>query len=100
MIEIRRTRQFLTWMGGLREGRTQRAIAVRIDRLARGNPGDVSPVGHGVSELRIHLGSGYRIYYVQRGNVLIILLCGGDKSSQKADIAKAIAIKDELGTNE
>jgi putative addiction module killer protein len=55
MIEIRRTRQFLTWMGGLREGRTQRAIAVRIDRLARGNPGDVSPVGHGVSELRIHL---------------------------------------------
>jgi putative addiction module killer protein len=96
MIEVRRTLEFSKWIGDLRDGRGKRAIAARIDRLASGNPGDTKPVGHGVSELRIRFGPGYRIYYVQRGNVLIVLLCGGDKSSQDADIAKALAIAREL----
>jgi len=96
MIEVRRTAEFSKWMGGLRDERARRAIAARIDRLALGNPGDVRPVGHGVSELRIRFGPGYRIYFVQRGNVLIVLLCGGDKSSQDADIAKAQAMAREL----
>ena len=83
-------------MDGLRDKQAQRVIAARIDCLARGNPGDVQPVGHGVSELRIHSGPGYRVYFVRRGHVLIVLLCGGDKSSQKADIARAHAMAQEL----
>jgi putative addiction module killer protein len=89
MIEVRRTLEFSKWMGALRDGRAKRTIAARIDRLARGNPGDVKPVGHGVSELRILCGPGYRVYFLQRGDVLIVLLCGGDKSSQEADIKNA-----------
>ena len=96
MIEVRRTVDFSKWMGGLRDGQAKRTIAARIDRLARGNPGDTNPVGHGVSELRIHCGPGYRVYFVQRGDVLIVLLCGGDKGSQKSDIANAHAIAREL----
>jgi putative addiction module killer protein len=64
-------------------------IAARIDRLARGNPGDVAPVGEGVSEMRIHYGPGYRVYFVQRGAALVLLLCGGDKSTQARDIRTA-----------
>ncbi len=78
------------------DARSRLAIAARIDRLARGNAGDLKPVGHGVSELRIRFGPGFRVYFVQRGAVLIVLLCGGDKSTQKADIAKAHAIAKEL----
>jgi putative addiction module killer protein len=96
MIEVRRTFEFKEWMRSLRDRRAQRAIAVRIDRLANGNPGDVKPVGHGVSELRIRYGPGYRAYYIQRGSVMIVLLCGGDKSSQDADIARAHAMAEEL----
>jgi putative addiction module killer protein len=96
MIEVRRTIEFLKWMGGVRDTRAKLAIAARIDRLANGNPGDVKPVGHGVSELRIRFGPGYRVYFVQRGTVLIVLLCGGDKSSQDADIARAHGIAKEL----
>lgn len=92
MIEIRRTYEFSKWLEALRDGRTMRVIAARIDRLSLGNPGDVKPVGHGVSELRIDHGPGFRVYFVQRGQVLIVLLCGGDKSSQNADIAKAQAL--------
>ena len=92
MIEIRRTYEFSKWLEALRDGRTKRVIAARIDRLSLGNPGDVKPVGHGVSELRIDHGPGFRVYFVQRGQVLIVLLCGGDKSSQNADIAKAQAL--------
>ena len=92
MIEIRRTYEFSKWLEALRDGRTMRVIAARIDRLSLGNPGDVKPVGHGVSELRIDHGPGFRVYSVQRGQVLIVLLCGGDKSSQNADIAKAQAL--------
>lgn len=71
-------------------------IASRIERLARGNPGDVKPVGEGVSELRIHHGAGYRVYFIQRGEQLIVLLCGGDKDSQDADIVNAKKIAREL----
>jgi len=96
VTEIRRTIEFSEWLGALRDGRAKRAIAARIDRLARGNPGDVRPVGHGVSELRIRYGPGYRVYFVKRGQVLIVLLCGGDKSSQDADIARAQELAREL----
>jgi putative addiction module killer protein len=95
-IEVRQTVEFLKWIGGLRDGRAKRAIAARIDRLATRSPGDVKPVGHGVSELRIRFGPGYRVYFLQRGYVLIVLLCGGDKSSQDADIAKAHTMAKEL----
>jgi putative addiction module killer protein len=71
-------------------------IAARIDRLAHGNPGEVKPVGHGVSELRINHGPGYRVYFVQRGRELIVLLCGGDKSSQDSDISKVHALAGQL----
>ena len=96
IIEVRQTEVFSDWLTGLRDGRAKRAIAVRIDRLTLGNPGDVKPVGHGVSELRIRFGPGYRVYFIQRGDVLIVLLCGGDKGSQDADIARALAMAKEL----
>jgi putative addiction module killer protein len=93
MIEIRRTAVFIDWMAKLRDNRARNKIATRIDRLAFGNPGDVKPVGEGISELRIHYGSGYRVYFTRRGSELIILLCGGDKDTQTKDIkmAKALA---------
>ena len=89
MIEIRETEAFSSWLQALRDSQARARIAARVRRLAFGNPGDVQPVGAGVSELRIHYGPGYRVYYVQRGEVLIILLCGGDKSTQDRDIAMA-----------
>ena len=93
MIEIRKTKAFSDWLAGLRDQRAKAKIAARIDRLSLGNAGDVEPVGEGVSELRIHYGAGYRVYFVKRGRTLIILLCGGDKSTQTKDIraAKALA---------
>lgn len=96
MIEVRQTEEFSRWLSGLRDRLARPAITVRIERLALGNPGDVKPVGHGVSELRIPYGPGYRVYFVKRGEVLVILLCGGDKSTQAADIAKAQAMAREL----
>lgn len=96
MIEIRETVYFAKWLEGLRDQRARVKIQVRIDRLALGNPGDVAPVGDGVSELRVHYGPGYRVYFVRRGQVLIILLCGGSKKSQAKDIAQAKAIEEEL----
>lgn len=97
MIEIRRTRIFSDWLGGLRDRNARARIQIRIDRLALGNPGDVKPVGGGVSELRIAYGPGYRVYFVRRGDVVVILLCGGDKSSQDRDIAAAKVLAKELG---
>jgi putative addiction module killer protein len=93
LLEIRKTFAFSNWMAKLRDHRARAKIAARIDRLAFGNPGDVEPVGEGVSELRIHYGPGYRIYFVRRGETLIVLLCGGDKKTQSRDIktAKMIA---------
>ena len=96
MIEIRETEVFSTWIEELRDERTKAKIAARIQRLALGNPGDVAPIGHGLSELRIHYGPGYRVYFVQRGQVLIILLSGGSKRSQAKDIAQAQAIAADL----
>jgi putative addiction module killer protein len=89
MIEVRQTATFSDWMAALRDHRARAKIAVRIDRLALGNAGDVGPVGEGVSELRIDYGPGYRVYFVKRGKTLIVLLCGGDKSTQTKDIKTA-----------
>jgi putative addiction module killer protein len=92
VVEIRRTSVFDKWLRKLRDSQARAKILVRIDRLSRGNPGDVKPVGEGVSEMRISYGPGYRVYYVQRGSELIVLLVGGDKSSQESDIAQAIEL--------
>jgi putative addiction module killer protein/probable addiction module antidote protein len=89
MLTIRETMEFSDWLMGLRDGIARARIARRISRLAAGNPGDVKPVGQGISELRIDYGPGYRVYFVQEGSVLIVLLCGGDKSSQSLDITRA-----------
>lgn len=96
MIEVRETDAFATWLSGLRDVRAKAEIARRVRRLALGNPGDVKPVGGGVSELRIHHGPGYRVYYVQRGSLLIVLLCGGDKASQSRDVRNAVQMAKEV----
>ena len=97
LIEIRQTVAFSRWLGGLKDRKARARILVRIDRLGRGNPGDVKSVGEGVSELRITYGPGYRVYFAQRSNRLVLLLCGGNKSSQKRDIATALAMAREIG---
>ncbi len=89
MLDLRETDEFTDWLLALRDKQAKARIQVRIDRLAHGNPGDVVPVGEGVSEMRIHYGPGYRVYYVQRGSRYILLLAGGDKSTQAGDIAEA-----------
>lgn len=89
MIEIRQTDTFAEWIAGLRDDRARMRVEVRIRRLQLGNPGDAKPVGEGVSEMRIDYGPGYRVYFIQRGNTLVILLAGGDKRSQAKDIALA-----------
>ena len=94
MVELIRSSVFDGWLSGLRDRRAKVRIAARLDRLAVGNPGDVKPVGGGISELRINYGPGYRVYYMTRGKVLIVLLCGGDKSSQDADIKQAKVLAD------
>ncbi len=92
MIEVRQTEAFRAWLETLRDRRAAAKIAARLARLELGNFGDAEPVGEGVSELRIHYGPGYRAYFVQRGDVLVIMLCGGDKSSQDRDIRRAKAM--------
>jgi putative addiction module killer protein len=89
MVEIRQTEIFARWFARLHDRQAQVRIDVRIRRLSLGNPGDARPVGEGVSELRIDYGPGYRVYFVQRGPVLVILLAGGDKRSQDEDIQMA-----------
>jgi putative addiction module killer protein len=96
MPAIRETEEFSRWFNRLRDTLAKAKILIRIERLARGNPGDVKPVGEGVSELRVNHGPGYRVYFTQRGEELIILLCGGDKDSQDKDIASAKNIASEL----
>jgi putative addiction module killer protein len=91
-MEIRRTEVFARWIDGLRDIRARARVLVRIERLATGNPGDVAPVGEGVSELRIDYGPGYRVYFKKRGRSLIILLAGGDKSTQAKDIRAALRL--------
>ena len=90
MTALRRTDEFACWLRGLRDLRAKANVQARVERLISGNPGDVRPVGAGVSELRINFGPGYRVYFQQRGAVLIILLAGGDKSTQPTDIRTAI----------
>jgi len=96
MIEVRTTARFTKWFTSLKDRRAKARIQARIDRVEMGHFGDVAPVGEGVSELRIFYGPGYRVYFVQKDAVVVILLSGGDKSSQKADIAKAKEIARQL----
>jgi putative addiction module killer protein len=92
MVEVLKSATFEGWFSSLRDRQAQARINARIRRLSLGNPGDVRPVGSGVSELRIDYGPGYRVYYMQRGTILAVLLCGGDKRTQDADIKRAIEI--------
>jgi putative addiction module killer protein len=95
-MEVRQTLRFKTWFEELRDLRGRARIQARIDRLSLGNPGDVRPVGSGISELRIDYGPGYRVYFVQRGEDLIVLLTGGKKDTQARDISLAIALASEI----
>ncbi|QEH80986.1 type II toxin-antitoxin system RelE/ParE family toxin [Sphingomonas sp. C8-2] len=92
MIEMIQSNTFNQWLAGLRDSNAKARIQVRLRRLSLGNAGDVKPVGDGISELRIDYGPGYRVYYMKRGPILIVLLCGGNKSSQARDIAQAKSI--------
>ena len=96
MMEIRKTEIFSKWFDGLRDRRAKARIQARIDRVEMGNFGDVAPVGEGVSELRIFYGSGYRVYFIQQGSVVVILLSGSDKITQTSDIARAKEIAKQI----
>lgn len=96
MLEIRRTEQFSRWLRGLKDRRARAKIALRIDRLALGNPGDVAPAGEGVSELRIPYGPGYCVYFVRQGRDVVVLLGGGDKSTQDKGIKAAKRLAKDL----
>ena len=89
MIEVRVTDVFANWLAHLRDRRAKARIQVRIDRLSLGNPGDAKAIGDGLFEMRVDYGPGYRVYYIRRGETVFILLCGGDKSTQRADIKTA-----------
>ncbi|HTY49882.1 MAG TPA: type II toxin-antitoxin system RelE/ParE family toxin [Steroidobacteraceae bacterium] len=92
VAEVLKTAEFDAWLSSLRDRQAVARITARIDRLAHGNPGDVKPVGAGVSEMRIDYGPGYRVYYQQRGPVIALLLCGGDKRTQDADVKQALKL--------
>ena len=92
MIEVRQTDEYAEWFKSLRDRQARARINTRIRRLSLGNPGDVKPVGEGVSEFRIDYGPGYRVYFVQRGEMLVILLAGGDKRTQDRDIKTALTL--------
>jgi probable addiction module antidote protein/putative addiction module killer protein len=96
MVEIRKTEVFAKWLDGLDDIRARTRVLVRIERLASGNPGDVAPVGEGVSELRINYGPGYRVYYKQLGESLVILLAGGEKHTQTKGIKTALRLARHL----
>jgi len=96
MIEIRKTDNFTKWLDSLNDIRARARVLARIERLAGGNPGDVKPVGEGVSELRIDYGPGYRVYYKKQGRSLIILLAGGDKRTQSRNIKTALRLARNL----
>ena len=96
MIEIRKTDVFAQWLDALRDIRARAKVQARIERLAAGNAGDAEPVGEGVSELRINYGPGYRVYFKRRGHEVIILLAGGDKSTQTTDIKTALRLARNL----
>jgi putative addiction module killer protein len=92
MNAIRTTPEFDTWFGGLRDRQAQARIAVRVVRLAGGNPGQIRSLTGGVTEMKIDHGPGYRVYYVERAGITYVLLCGGDKSTQQSDIETALAL--------
>ena len=96
MVEVRQTEEYERWFESLRDQKARARVLVRIRRLSLGNPGDVRPVGEGVSEMRIDYGAGYRIYFVSRGRELVVLLAGGDKRTQTRDIELAIALARDL----
>jgi putative addiction module killer protein len=96
VFEVRRTQLFLDWLDGLREARAVAKIAARVKRVADGNFGDWAAVGDGVSELRIHYGPGYRVYFTRRGNAVVVMLGGGDKSTQARDVEIAKAMEKEI----
>ena len=92
MFEIIKSDTFDRWIMGLKDRQARLRVLSRVDRLSEGNPGDVKPVGGGISELRIDFGPGYRVYFMKRGPLVIVLLAGGDKRTQQADIKRAIKI--------
>ena len=96
MIEIRKTERYAQWLDGLNDIQARARIQARVERLTAGNAGDVKPVGEGVSEMRIDYGPGYRVYFTKRGRELVILLAGGDKSTQAADIKIALRLASNL----
>ncbi len=96
MLEVRRTEAYARWLDGLRDVRARARVLVRVERLAAGNPGDVRPVGEGVSEMRIDYGPGYRVYFKRQGGAVVVLLAGGDKRSQAMDIATALGLARNL----
>ena len=98
MIEVRKTDVYVRWLDTLRDERARARVLARVERLLTGNAGDARPVGGGVSELRIDYGPGYRVYFVRRGQALVILLAGGDKGSQKADIRRALILARNLSS--
>jgi len=92
VVELRKTARFARWLDDLQDIRGRARIQARIERLAAGNPGDVAPVGEGVSEMRIDVGPGYRVYFTRRGRTVIVLLAGGNKQTQAADIRAALQL--------
>ena len=96
MITIKQTDEFARWLSGLGDNRAKQKIATRLQRLKFGHFGDVEPIGGGLSELRIHEGQGYRVYFRQNGQEIILLLCGGNKKTQQRDIRRAHEIMKEL----
>ena len=96
MLEVRQTAEYASWFGGLRDRAAKSRIDIRVRRLSIGNAGDVKPVGEGVSELRIDVGPGYRVYFIQKADIYIVLLAGGDKSTQDKDIRAAKLLARDL----
>jgi putative addiction module killer protein len=96
VLQIRKTDVYAEWIDNLRDLQGRARILVRVERLASGNPGDVKAISGGVSELRVHVGPGYRVYFTQRGHDIVILLAGGDKSSQSTDIQTALQLAKTL----
>ena len=96
MFEVRKTEVYARWLDNLRDPRARARVLVRVERLAAGNPGDVRPIGEGVSELRIDYGPGYRVYFNKRDRRIVVLLAGGDKRTQSRDIETALRLARNL----
>lgn len=96
MLEVRKTAVYAKWLDGLRDVRARARVLVRVERLAAGNPGDVKPVGEGVSEMRIDYGGGYRVYFKRQGQTVVVLLAGGDKRTQNTDVETALRLARNL----